>query len=114
MQQRLADAYGSGQVDVVDLCVGGLAEDHLPEALVGELLTVALVRRFDALRDGDFWYRRDPHPIAVAIVERMSLSRIIRANTEIQNIQSDVFHASGFWPLREPAGTPTAQPGGRF
>jgi hypothetical protein len=93
VQQRLVDAYGSGQVDHVDLWVGGLAEDHLPGALVGELVTAALVLQFEALRDGDrFWYRRDLHPIAVATVERMSLHRIIRANTEIRRIQRDVFH----------------------
>ena len=45
-------------------------------------------------RDGDrFWYRRNLHPQLVALVEHMTLARIIRANTDIVAIQADVFHA---------------------
>ncbi len=93
IQARLAAAYGPGNVDQVDLWVGGLAEDAMPGALVGPLIGRALRRQFERLRDGDrFWYRRTLPAILVAAVESTTLARIIRANTAIDSIQDDVFH----------------------
>ena len=50
-----------GEIGYLDLWVGGLAEDHLPGALVGETFHAILVDQFRRLRDGDrYWYERDP------------------------------------------------------
>jgi hypothetical protein len=55
LQQRLAALYGT--VENVDAWVGGLAEDRLPGALVGELFLAVIKEQFERLRDGDrFWY----------------------------------------------------------
>lgn len=46
-------------VDDVDALAGGLAEDHVEGASVGELFRTALIEQFQRLRDGDrFWYER--------------------------------------------------------
>jgi hypothetical protein len=92
IQARLASAYAL--VDDVDLWVGGLAEDHLPGAMVGELIHTVLVRQFSALRDGDrFWYQRTLSKSEQQLVNNSRLVDIIRRNTDIGNeIQADVFH----------------------
>ncbi|MCB1236960.1 MAG: peroxidase, partial [Verrucomicrobiae bacterium] len=46
-----------GTVDNIDAWVGGLAEDHVPGASVGELVQTVLADQFARIRDGDrFWY----------------------------------------------------------
>lgn len=90
---RLAKAYGD--IESVDLWMGGLAEDDVPGALVGETFHAILAEQFAALRDGDrFWYERDLGDRARSIVERQTLARIIRRNTAIYDeIPDDVFVA---------------------
>ena len=45
-------------INTIDLWVGGLAEDHVEDAEVGETFHKILVDQFTRLRDGDrFWYR---------------------------------------------------------
>lgn len=92
IQARLASVYTS--VDDVDAWLGGLAEDHLPGALVGELIHTVLVRQFTALRDGDrFWYERTLSSSERQLVNDSRLADIIRRNTGIgDEIQADVFH----------------------
>lgn len=87
----LETTYGS--VDDVDLWIGGLAEDTVDGALVGETFRAILVDQFEALRDGDrFWYEVALPEELVRIVERQTLSRIIRRNTRIgRELQRDVF-----------------------
>lgn len=54
VQAALEYAYGG--VDDMDLWVAGLAEDHVPGALVGETFHAILTDQFVRLRDGDrFW-----------------------------------------------------------
>ena len=95
IQARLAEAYGS--VDQMDMWIGGLAEEPLQQAHVGELFSAVLVEQFAALRDGDrFWYTRTLSRQDQAEVERTRLSAIIRRNTNIGNeIADDVFHTRG-------------------
>lgn len=89
-QARLAAAYDS--VADIDLWVGGIAEDHVPGAQVGETFRTILSVQFTALRDGDrFWYQRHLPPKLVSVVERQTLSDIIRRNTGIDEIQTHVF-----------------------
>ena len=55
-RRRLASVYES--VEDVDAWVGGLAEDHVRGAMVGEQWHRVLVDQFERLRDGDrFWYQ---------------------------------------------------------
>ena len=96
VQVRLQNAYGAGNVDDVDLWVGGLAEDPTAGSMTGPLITKALEKQFTRLRDGDrFWYRRTLPRYLVRLVDHMTLARIIRANTTIESIQDDVFHVPG-------------------
>ena len=93
IQGRLEQAYGS--LENIDPWVGGLAEDRLHGALVGEMVYTVLTRQFRNLRDGDpYWYELSLDPGARRYVESLTLSAIIRLNTGIgDELQADVFHA---------------------
>jgi peroxidase len=95
VSQRLRAAYSS--VDAVDLWVGGLAEDHIPGAMVGDVFFALLQEQFYALREGDrFWYREIFTPEAVRELEHTRLADIIRRNTGIgSEISDDVFRVNG-------------------
>jgi hypothetical protein len=81
----------------VDPWVGALAEDHLPGAMVGETLHAILLEQFRALRDGDrFWYERAFPKKTRRLIERQTLAKIIRRNTDIgAEIPRDVFRIRG-------------------
>lgn len=84
IQQRLTQAYGAGNVDKVDLWVGGLAEDKVPGALVGPLFHDIIADQFTRLRDGDrFFYKRMFGGVELAELERTTLAHIIIRNTRI-------------------------------
>jgi len=91
---RMAAAYV--RVDDIDLWAGGLAEDHVPGALVGELFHAILKRQFEALRDGDrFWYQNILNRDEQRNVEMSTLARIIRRNTDIdKELPDEVFQVS--------------------
>ncbi|WP_366522089.1 peroxidase family protein [Candidatus Accumulibacter sp. ACC003] len=58
LQQALASVYSD--VDDVDPWVGGLCEDHVAGASVGEFIRTVLVEQFQRTRHGDrFWYAND-------------------------------------------------------
>ena len=91
LQAKLNEAYGS--VNSIDLWVGGLAEDHHEDAMVGELFFTILRQQFTALRDGDrFWYSNYLTREEQDRVRNTTLSRIIRRNTDIgSELQRNVF-----------------------
>ena len=91
IQRQLTEAYN--HVDDIDVWVGGLAEDHLPNAMVGELIFTVLKEQFEVLRDGDrFWYRLIFDQETIATLENTRLADIIRRNTYIdQEIPDNVF-----------------------
>lgn len=90
LQQALAEAYGD--VDNVDLWVGGLAEDHVSGGSVGPLFRAILVDQFTRLRDGDrFWYERELTGRDLRMVRQTTLADVIRRNTTTTNLQDDVF-----------------------
>ena len=96
-QMLLSDLYGD--VNNIDPWVGGLAEEHLPGASVGELISASLLDQFLRLRDGDsFFYAGDPDlmsPELLSIagdVDQTRLSDIILRNTSISTMQADAFH----------------------
>jgi len=92
IQRRLASVYDS--VNDIDLWVGGLAEDQLPGAMVGQLIFRMVKLQFEALRDGDrFWYQWSLDDEERRMVENTTLSDIIRRNTNIgSELPNDVFH----------------------
>ena len=95
LQKQLKQLYGS--VDNIDLWVGGLAEDHVPGGSVGPLFARIIADQFTRLRDGDrFWYQNQFSPAEARQIDQTTLADIIRRNSEVSNLQPDVFflHAS--------------------
>jgi hypothetical protein len=94
VQARLGSVYAS--IEDIDLLLGGLAEDHVPGALVGELFFVILKDQFERLRDGDrFWYESSLAPPRVNMIENQTLAEIIRRNTTIgAELPDDVFRVN--------------------
>ncbi len=91
---RLEAAYGS--VDLVDAWIGGLAEDALEGALLGETFSLVMIDQFTRLRDGDpFWSagREGFSDAERAELWETTLADIIERNTDVDAIQSDVFTA---------------------
>ena len=93
LQQSLQDAYGD--VDKIDLWIGGLAEAPLSDqgSQLGELFHAIVVKQFTELRDGDrFWYQNDLNEEELSLIDNVTLARVIRRNTAIGNeIQDNVF-----------------------
>ena len=90
LQQRLKDVYGS--VDNIDLWVGGLAEDHVDEASVGETFSAIMIDQFTRLRDGDrFWYESIFDGPQLQLIESTTLSDVIERNTNVVGLQDNVF-----------------------
>ncbi len=93
IQMSLAEAYGN--VDDIDLWVGGLCEDPVAGSHLGELFQLIIKVQFEALRDGDrFWYERKLGNAELQEVLATSLSDVIKRNTGIgSELQDNVFQA---------------------
>lgn len=91
VQNKLSSAYNN--VDEIDLWVGGLAENNVDGALVGEVFYKILKDQFERLRDGDrFWYEHIMSGKELRKIEKTTLAKIIRRNTNInKEIQNNVF-----------------------
>jgi peroxidase len=93
-QNALRAAYGD--VNRIDLWVGGLAEDHVRGASLGPLFSRILVDQFTRLRDGDrFWYQRDLTGRDLRDVQSTTLADVVRRNTTTTNLQDNVFFFHG-------------------
>ncbi len=95
IQAALFEAYGS--VDDIDLWVGGLAEDPMKSqgSQLGPLLRKMVALQFTMLRDYDrFWHKKDLTPAEFAVVKKVTLAKIIKANTTIRGneIPRNVFY----------------------
>lgn len=90
LQSKLETLYDS--VDDIDLWVGGLVEDHLAGASIGETFSAIIVDQFERLRDGDrFWYENNFSGRMLREIAATSLSDVIERNTDLTNLQDDVF-----------------------
>ena len=94
----LADALASvyDDVDDVDLWLGGLAEVHVGDGLVGETFATIIEDQFIRNRDGDrFFYTNTSVAEHLSLLdpdfETTQLSDIILRNTSIASIQANVF-----------------------
>ena len=106
LANALEEVYGT--VDNIEQWVGVLAEDHLPGASIGELNEAILEDQFERLRDGDrFWFQNDSDltqwtapssdssGTALDWLNEVTLSDIIKLNTNIENLGDNVFLAEG-------------------
>jgi hypothetical protein len=81
-----------GDVNNVELFVGGLAEDHAKGSSVGPTFQAIIANQFERIRDGDrFWYQNIFSGSQLRAIQSTRLSDIIRANTNTTNIQNNVF-----------------------
>jgi hypothetical protein len=94
---KLEEIYGS--VENLDGWVAMIAEDHLPGSSLGPLTHAILTSQFTRLRDGDrFFFTGDPDlqselVRAVVDLDSITLSQIIRFNSGITSLPSNVFLA---------------------
>lgn len=85
-----------GDVDNIDLWVGGLAEDHQSNSSMGETFTAIIVDQFERIRSGDrYWYQNTFSGRQLQQLEQTSLSDIIQRNTDITGLQTNVFFLPG-------------------
>jgi peroxidase len=92
VQKELKAAYGT--VDKIDPFEGGMAEDHAPGSDLGPLFTKIIADQFTRLRDGDRYFylnesfNQDESNI---LCQDNTLGEVIEANTNVTNLQNDVF-----------------------
>ncbi|MCO6047141.1 peroxidase [Aeoliella sp. ICT_H6.2] len=108
----LADLYSNNILNV-DAWVGGLAEDHVPGASVGNFFKAVIDSQFARLRDGDrFFYTGDvaglyqdgalaPDIAAIVDLDTLTLADVIQSNTDVTGLQDNVFYVPGFVELNE-------------
>jgi peroxidase len=91
LQANLQKVYGD--VENLDLFIGGLAEDHAAGAKVGPTFQAVIARQFDALRSGDrfFWLNQGFDNATAAMIGNTTLSQIITRNTDSTNVRRNVF-----------------------
>ena len=82
-----------GDVDLVEAWIGGLAEDPAGDGVLGELFATIILDQFLRIRDGDpFWSENsDLSGRELDALWDTSLADIIERNTDIENIQDNVF-----------------------
>ena len=92
----MRDAYGT--VDYVDAWVGGLAEDHVPGGVVGELFAVIMSDQFTRSMVGDpMFFLNDDDLFNPTLVENVidimdwKLADVIAANTDLEVTNENVF-----------------------
>ena len=87
----LKAAYGD--VNKVELWIGGLAENHLAGAMVGQTFNLIISKQFEALRDCDrLWYQNQGFDSAtLKEIESTTLSSLILKDTNTKHIQADAF-----------------------
>jgi hypothetical protein len=105
VQTKLAAAYSG--VNDIDLWTGGLAEEHYPDAMVGETIRAVLIDQFERLRDGDrFWYENDKffeeNRGWKNKVQKATLKKVIDDNTSLDNLYHDVFKYKKFDDHKDP------------
>lgn len=94
LQRKLQLMYNYN-INDIDVWVGLLAEDHLPNASVGQTLHAILSKQFTALRDGDFYYYQNDPKLSKEEKQQINntqLADIIKRNTNIKNIKQHVFY----------------------
>jgi hypothetical protein len=97
MNQTLEFIYGD--VSKIDLWVGMLSENHMPDALYGQTAKTIIEQQFLALRDGDRYYYENDAFISQEEkqwIKATKLSDVIRRNTPVTIVQDEIFKAQSF------------------
>jgi peroxidase len=95
LRAKLTSIYGN--INSIDAFIGCLAEDHVTGTSVGRMLRASLIDQFTRLRDGDrFFYTGDADlqtstVTSVINLDTVTLGDLIRLNTGITSLQSNVF-----------------------
>ncbi|ODM97862.1 Peroxidasin [Orchesella cincta] len=94
LRRKLAEVYGN--VDNIDLWVGGVAEQPpTPDSRVGPTFQCILIDQFRRLRDGDrFWYENPStfRPEQLTQIKQSTLARVLCDNGDsMSHIKRDVF-----------------------
>lgn len=91
VQNALASVYPT--VNDIDVWVGGLAEDHVAGAMVGELFQSVIKDQFIRLRDADrFWFENSQFTATeLASLRSLTMSDLIVRNTSISSLPANVF-----------------------
>lgn len=95
-RDALKSIYGEDGIDLVDSIIGGLLEQPVYDAMLGETFTILNVMQFEALRDGDrFFYlnRFADQPDLLKMFEATSLADIVARNSGIDHVYRDAFAA---------------------
>ncbi|XP_030051017.1 thyroid peroxidase [Microcaecilia unicolor] len=95
--EKLMDLYG--HPDNIDVWLGGLAENFLPDARTGPLFACIIGKQMKVLREGDwFWWENSPifTKIQRHKLEKHSLSRVICDNTGLTHMPTDAFQLSKY------------------
>jgi len=102
LQATLQTLYGT--VDNVDVWVGALAEDHVADTSVGELVMAGLVDQFERARDGDaFFFYGDQDLQSYEIKEIMNLESLTFMDIMVWNTELNGMPPSFFMAVPEPA-----------
>ncbi|WP_194273819.1 MULTISPECIES: peroxidase family protein [Rhizobium] len=90
-------ANGTGIVkgiDRVDLWVGGLAEQHINDGMVGQTFWVVLHEQFDRLQEADRFYylnRFDNFDFYEEFIDGQAFADIVARNTGLTNLSEHIF-----------------------
>ncbi|MBL9165448.1 MAG: hypothetical protein JNL18_22165 [Planctomycetaceae bacterium] len=114
-RNALKTLYGNN-INNVDAIVAALAETHLPGSSLGPLTTAILANQFERSRDGDkFFYTADYNELyaggvlksdiaAILNLNTVKLADVIKWNTGLTNISSNLFFAPALTPATPIAG----------
>lgn len=96
---------GYDAINNIDVFSAAISEDHIAGGSVGELLQVVLVDQFTRLRDGDrFYYENVFSGSTLREIQNTRLSDIIRRNTDLEDIQDEVFRTENVFTYRADEG----------
>jgi len=96
-----SDIYNSfisvyDDINEIDPWIGLMAEDHLPNAIIGQTLYNILKQQFEQLRDGDWYYFMNDDQLTTTekqAITYTTLADVIKRNTSVESIQDNVFFA---------------------
>jgi peroxidase len=91
LQANFASVYGN--VNAVDLFMGGLAEAHAPGANVGPTFQAIIADQFQRLRAGDsfFWLNEGFDPQTASTIANTTLATLLDRDTTVTDASGDVF-----------------------
>jgi hypothetical protein len=91
LQAGMASLYGN--INNVDLFMGGLAEAHAPGAAVGPTFQAIIADQFQRLRSGDrfFWQNQPFDAKTAASIASTTIATIMARNTVMTNTKGDLF-----------------------